>query len=84
MSPLIATHLGLRTEAWCRWNSKEMRAFRVAELHSTSGGAQTVGLLGATPRPPAEGPLTPPRARPKVSSFPAPQSKTDWPLVSDG
>jgi hypothetical protein len=32
-------------------------------------------LLGATPRPPAVGPPTPPRARPKVSRFPTPHRR---------
>ncbi len=36
-------------------------------------------LLGETPRPPAVGPLTPPRARPEVSSFPTPESTADGP-----
>jgi hypothetical protein len=37
-------------------------------------------VLGETPRPPAVGPLTPPRVRPEVSSFPTLQSNADAPL----
>jgi hypothetical protein len=33
------------------------------------------GLLGSTPRPPAVGPPTPPKARPKVSRFPTPHRR---------
>ncbi len=39
------------------------------------------GLLGATPRPPAVAPPTPPRARPEVSNHPAPRSKIDESLA---